>query len=233
MQFCKHYREKYPTCRPLYFYYFMKLFAVGVDPKSTVLINNFFIKRGQLVHFLLPHISYFHLLAIIIQQSICDATLFTCIEWDLCTWTNLQNEILPLVKYIHVFAYVPRSGKILNDGIILLISRLIYCKNSPLILVQISYAQYINSFSILCKETMMSYDLGLMLKLVCILKKKSIAPKKYLTTKKLYNSWDLSNMYKNRCIISHLIFILFHSLRKEIIEYWLSFLYVYLQIIYH
>ena len=90
-------------------------------------------------------------------------------------------------------------------------------------MVQISYAQYINLFTILSKETMMSYDLALMLKLVCILKKKSIVPKKYLTTKKLYNSWDLSNMYKNRCIISHLIFILFHSLRKEIIEYWLSF----------
>ena len=72
--------KNYPTCRPLYFYYFMKLFAVGVDPKSTVLINNFFINRGQLVHFLLPHISYFHLLAIITQQSIYDAILYTCIE---------------------------------------------------------------------------------------------------------------------------------------------------------
>ena len=70
------------------------------------------------------------------------------------------------------------TGKILKDEIILLISRLINCKDSPLILVQISYAQYINLFTILYKETMMSYDLALMLKLVCILRKEVYCTKK-------------------------------------------------------
>ena len=71
MQFSKLYlKYKHcPTCRLFCFHYFMKLFAVGVYPRPHVLIKNFFINRGQLVHFLFPHISYFHFLTIITQRS--------------------------------------------------------------------------------------------------------------------------------------------------------------------
>ena len=71
----------------------------------------------------------------------------------------------------------------------------------------------------------MSYDLVLMLNLVCILNTKNYCTKNSLTDKKiLYNFRDLSNMNKKvlHHFASHFYFSCILS-RKEIIEYWLSF----------
>ena len=65
-------------------------------------------------------------------------------------------------------------------------------KDSPLVLVQISYTQYINLSTIFWKETMMSYDLATMLKLVCILRtKKLLHQKRLLQRKNVMFLWSL------------------------------------------
>ena len=111
MQFSKLYlKYKHcPTCRLFCFHYFMKLFAVGVYPRPHVLIKNFFINRGQLVHFLFPHISYFHFLAIITQRSNfwCN---FIHVHWmrsksNLVKWENLDYAFIS-IKYSCTKLYI-------------------------------------------------------------------------------------------------------------------------------
>ena len=113
MQFSKLYlKYKHcPTCRLFCFHYFMKLFAVGVYPRPHVLIKNFFINRGQLVHFLFPHISYFHFLAIITQRSNFLMQFYTRalneINSQSCKIKNLEYAFFYSIKYFlpsHIFS---------------------------------------------------------------------------------------------------------------------------------
>ena len=121
MQFSKLYlKYKHcPTCRLFCFHYFMKLFAVGVYPRPHVLIKNFFINRGQLVHFLFPHISYFHFLAIITQRSNFLMQFYTRalneINSQSCRIENLEYAFYS-IKYFCTKSYI-FNKRLINDEI--------------------------------------------------------------------------------------------------------------------